>query len=112
MYSGSAHPGGARSRFLCRAGFRGGWATGERPGGGGLGGKVMNGAGILGDLAFIWEGWKTLERGCDNVVISCGPRRPPDRRGLPRWTAHHTTQGDTWVNSASPSACHPSATTG
>ncbi|MER5883753.1 ricin-type beta-trefoil lectin domain protein [Streptomyces sp. NPDC001941] len=41
----------------------------------GMGGKIMGGAGILGDLAFIWEGWKTLQRGCDDVIVSCSP--PP-----------------------------------
>ncbi|MDF3146227.1 ricin-type beta-trefoil lectin domain protein, partial [Streptomyces sp. T21Q-yed] len=46
-----------------------------KSGKGSLGGKLMNGAGVLGDLLFIWEGMKTLERGCDDVIVSCGP--PP-----------------------------------
>ncbi|MFF7975281.1 hypothetical protein [Streptomyces sp. NPDC007905] len=48
---------------------------GKRGGGGRLGGKLLGGAGVLGDLLFIWEGAKTLERGCDDVVVQCGP--PP-----------------------------------
>lgn len=103
IFAGAGKPGSEFFDSHSSGGIRGGWAPGERPaggggrrgggkrGGGGLGGKVMNGAGILGDLAFIREGWKTLERGCENVVISCGPRRPPDRRGLPRRAAQRTT---------------------
>ncbi|MFE1880351.1 ricin-type beta-trefoil lectin domain protein [Streptomyces diastatochromogenes] len=48
---------------------------GKRGGGGRLGGKLLGGAGALGDLLWIWEGMKTLERGCDDVVVQCGP--PP-----------------------------------
>ncbi|WP_406091053.1 ricin-type beta-trefoil lectin domain protein [Streptomyces sp. NBC_01013] len=88
IFAGDGKPGSVFFDTHASGGFRGGGAPGTgRPGGrgsetgsgkrggGGLGGKIMNGAGILGDLAFIWEGWKTLERGCDDVVVSCGP--PP-----------------------------------
>ncbi|MET7650433.1 hypothetical protein [Streptomyces sp. NPDC005486] len=103
IFAGDGKPGSTMFDTHMSGGLRGGSVSGSpRSGGGGksgggkrgggLGGKVMNGAGILGDLTFIWEGWKTLERGCDDVVVSCGPRPPPDRRGRPRWAARHTTR--------------------
>ncbi|WP_161308064.1 hypothetical protein [Streptomyces sp. SID3212] len=55
--------------------MRGGESAAEGATGGCLGGKLMNGDGILGDLALIREGWKTLERGCHDILVSCGP--PP-----------------------------------